>query len=65
VVAAGGIGSVTLTTVVADNGGWKFGLLVDTAIGHLTVGSPALSLINITSDPSPPGTFGDFEVHVL
>ena len=63
-VAAAGIGTVTLTSVATDNGSVKFGLLAADSIKKVTVTTPALRLTNVLVDPTLPAAFGDFEVRV-
>jgi hypothetical protein len=65
VVAAAGMGTVTLKSVAADDGGLKFGLLAADSIKTVTVATPALRLTNVLDDPTLPSAFGDFEVRVL
>lgn len=62
VVAADSMGSVKIKSVATINGGDAFGLLAHTAIKKLAISTPALSLKDVTADPSLVG-FDDFSVH--
>jgi hypothetical protein len=73
VVAASTIGTVNLKSVVADNGGSTFGLVVQTpsgpaappAIGKLIIGNPAATWTAVRESPTTPTILGDFGIKVL